>query len=55
MIPKYYTHSQKSFNNNNIAFLNLLVILKKKLTIEHEICKKKIETIETFNFLYNNI
>ncbi len=40
MISKYYiiVYTQKSFNNNNnIAFVDFLVIVKKTTTIEHEI------------------
>ncbi len=55
LIAKYYIHSKRLLDVNNIKFLHFLYALKFKLSIEHKICKMN-NTTQTFNnfaFLYD--
>ncbi len=54
---KYYIHTKRLLDDNNIEFLHFLYVLKFKLDIEHKICQMN-NTTQTFNkfvFLYDQM
>ena len=53
---KSYVHKQKLFGENNIDLYEFLIILKQKLKIEYNICKRNgSNDFDRFMFIYENI
>ena len=57
LVAKYYIHTKRLLDDNNIVFLTFLCELKFKLTIEHNICKKNNvpQSFEKIVFLYEQL
>lgn len=56
LVAKHYIYCNRIHNDNNINFLQYLVVLKSKLNLEKQICKSTHDNnFEEYEFVYDNL